>query len=85
MRAVARQQFDASDGRNGSKASFPTRTCHVRYYPNSDRLVQRREMTLCAISDQSAAQQNRTYSITSFALTAARRREDRSSAETDVL
>jgi hypothetical protein len=32
----------------------------VRFTPESDRLLQRREMTLCAISDQSAPQQNRT-------------------------
>jgi hypothetical protein len=30
----------------------------VRYYPKSDRLLRRRKVTLCAISDQSAAQQN---------------------------
>jgi hypothetical protein len=28
----------------------------VRFTPESDRLLQRREMTLCAISDQSALQ-----------------------------
>jgi hypothetical protein len=35
----------------------------VRFYPNSDRLLRRREMTLCANSDQSAAQQKGAYSI----------------------
>jgi hypothetical protein len=29
----------------------------VRFTPESDRLLRRREMTLCAISDQSAVQQ----------------------------
>jgi hypothetical protein len=30
----------------------------VRYYPKSDRLLRRRELTLCANTDQSAVQQN---------------------------
>src|SRR6516164_4137121 len=32
-----------------------------RFGPESDRLLQRREMTLCAISDQSALQQNSVF------------------------
>jgi hypothetical protein len=35
----------------------------VRFTPNSDRLLRCREMTLCAISDQSAVQQFATRVI----------------------
>jgi hypothetical protein len=54
----AEQQFNEPKCRNGSKTSFPTRSRDVRFTPESDRLLRRKEMTLCAISDQSAVQQN---------------------------
>ena len=38
--------------------SFSTPSGHVRFTPESDRLLRRHEMTLCAISDRSASQQN---------------------------
>jgi hypothetical protein len=40
----------------------------VRFAPNSDHLLRCREVTLCAISDQSAAQQSWPVSITSSAM-----------------
>jgi hypothetical protein len=43
------------------------RELQCRFTPQSDRLLHRREMTLCAISDQSALQQKESYSITSSA------------------
>jgi len=43
----------------GSKASFLTLCGDVRFTPESDQLLRCREMTLCAISDQSAVQQMR--------------------------
>jgi hypothetical protein len=39
----------------------------VRFTPKSDRLLRGSKVTLCAISDQSAVQQNPAYSITSSA------------------
>jgi len=41
----------------GLKATPLTLCGDVRFTPESDRLLRRREVTLCAISDQSAAQQ----------------------------
>jgi hypothetical protein len=40
----------------------------VRFTPESDRSLRRREMTLCAITDQSAVHQKWRYSITSSAV-----------------
>jgi hypothetical protein len=40
----------------------------VRFTPESDRLLRCREMTLCAISDQSAPHKMGLYSITSSAV-----------------
>jgi hypothetical protein len=48
----AQQQFDMLEGRNGSKASFLPPGGEVRFAPESDHLLHRREMTRCAISDQ---------------------------------
>jgi hypothetical protein len=44
--------------RNGSKATLSTPPGDVRFTPESDRLVRSSEVTLCAISDQSAPQQD---------------------------
>ena len=46
------------NGREGSKADIAPCGTHVRYYPQSGRLLRCHEMTLCAITDQSAVQQN---------------------------
>jgi hypothetical protein len=51
----------------------------VRFYPESDRLLRRREMTLCAISDQSAVQQN--GSLIDHLVGAAKERERDGDAE----
>jgi len=48
--------------RFGSKASFLAPSGDVRFYPQSDRLLQRREVTLCAISDHSAVQTKALFS-----------------------
>ena len=61
------QQIRSSNVRFGSKADIPG-VEPIRFYPQSDRLLRRREMTLSAISDQSATQQKGAYSITSFAV-----------------
>jgi len=53
--------------RNRSLASFSAPWHDVRFTPESDRLLRSGEMTLCAISDQSALQQKESYSITSSA------------------
>ena len=47
--------------------NLPGTRTDVRFAPQSDRLLRCREMTLCAISDQSALQQKYDYSITSSA------------------
>jgi hypothetical protein len=56
--AFAAQQTQLPDVCFGSKAGIVPCGTDVRFTPNSDRLLRRREMTLCAISDQSAVQQN---------------------------
>jgi hypothetical protein len=50
-REARRSKSNRLDVRFGSLASFLALTGHVRSYPQSDRLLRRREMTLCAISD----------------------------------
>jgi len=43
--------------RRGQERRFGRPWADVRFAPQSDRLLRRREMTLCAINDQSAVQQ----------------------------
>jgi hypothetical protein len=57
-RPFAPQQFLAAHVRFGSFSTISVTWLDVRFTPNSDRLLRRREVTLCAISDQSAVQQN---------------------------
>src|SRR6516164_156027 len=58
-RHCAPQQKAGEKCRNRSFASLlaPRPDVHVRFTSNSDRLLRRREMTLCANTDQSAVQQ----------------------------
>jgi len=61
----AQQHFSGPKCRDGSKATMSVPRHDVRYSPNSDHLLRGSKVTLCAISDQSAMQQNSAYSITS--------------------
>ena len=47
-----------SDGAHTLMSQSTFRDSDVRFTPESDRLLRCREMTLCAISDQSALQQD---------------------------
>jgi hypothetical protein len=48
------------------KSRHSGRGTDVRYYPESDRLLRRSEMTLCANSDQSAPQQKSLFQAKSL-------------------
>jgi hypothetical protein len=48
---------DDRGGAGGEQARLLSELMNVRFYPKSDRLLRCREMTLCAISDQSTLQQ----------------------------
>ena len=63
----ARQQFPAAHVRFGSFSTALDHRADVCFPPESDHLLRRHEMTLCAISDQSALRQKNDYSITSSA------------------